>query len=117
MLHIGEKIRARAKDLRVGPTELARQIKTSKQNVYGIYRRASIDTELLQKLSRALEFDFFAYYASGVKPEKILTVQETSGNRNEELASLRRELQDMREKYELLRALYESKTGEKVPGT
>ncbi|CAN5889092.1 hypothetical protein BH11BAC7_BH11BAC7_21190 [soil metagenome] len=61
-MHIGEKIKARAKELRIGPTELARAIKTSKQNVYGIYLRETIDTGLLQKLGKALEFDFFAYY-------------------------------------------------------
>ena len=57
--HIGELIRERAKSLRIGPTELGSKIETSKQNVYGIFKRRSIDTELLAKISKALEYDFF----------------------------------------------------------
>lgn len=122
-MHIGEKIKARAKELRIGPTELARAIKTSKQNVYGIYLRESIDTGLLQKLSKALEFDFFAYYATtgstaannpaGIygKRKKGLPVVD------DEAALVRKELNEYKEKYELLKALYEAKTGKKVPGS
>lgn len=63
-IHIGEKIRQRAKELRIGPTELGKMIHTSKQNVAGIYKRKSIDAELLQKLSTALDCNFFDYYTS-----------------------------------------------------
>jgi hypothetical protein len=63
-VHIGEKIRQRTKQLRIGPTELGRLINTSKQNVNGIFKRRSIDSDLLKKLSKALEYDFFQYYLS-----------------------------------------------------
>lgn len=62
-LHIGAQIKKRAAELRIGPTELGSKINTSKQNVYGIYKRKSVDTRLLFKLSRALNFDFFALYS------------------------------------------------------
>ena len=125
-MHIGEKIRARAKELRVGPTELARRIKTSKQNVYGIFGRSSIDTDLLVKLSKALEFDFFAYYGGTSKPE--LTEQQgayankrnrrpSAATSEEEIDKLQKELSDLHEKYDLLRALFELKTGGKAPGS
>ena len=122
-MHIGEKIKARAKELRIGPTELARQIRTSKQNVYGIYLRESIDTDLLARLGKALDFDFFAYYSVGHTLEVNdgqASYKRKKGNSSlfaEETEQLRKELQDLREKYELLRALYETKTGEKVPGS
>ena len=61
-LHIGERIKSRAKELRIGPTELGLLINTSKQNIYGIFKRRSLDTELLWKFSVALKFDFFACY-------------------------------------------------------
>lgn len=61
-IHIGEKIRKRAKELRVGPTELGKLIHTSRQNVVGIYKRKSIDAELLHKISTALQYDFFQFY-------------------------------------------------------
>ncbi len=122
-MHIGEKVKARAKELRIGPTELARKIRTSKQNVYGIYSRDSIDTALLQKLSKALEFDFFAYFGttgySAANTPRNTGYRTKKGNISPEddILSTRRELNELREKYELLKALYEAKTGKKVPGS
>ncbi|CAN5360743.1 hypothetical protein BH09BAC5_BH09BAC5_05120 [soil metagenome] len=122
-MHIGEKVKERAKELRVGPTELAKLIKTSKQNIYGIYLRESIDTALLQKLGKALEFDFFSYYSSSGsnsashpagtygKRKKGILLQD------DDFSVLKKELSELREKYELLKALYEAKTGKKVPGS
>lgn len=68
-LHIGERIKKRAKDLRIGPTELGKLINTSKQNIYGIFKRQSLDTELLWKLSLALNCDFFAFYSDELSAE------------------------------------------------
>lgn len=125
-MHIGEKVKARAKELRIGPTELARAIKTSKQNVYGIYQRETIDTGLLQKLGKALEFDFFVYYVT-TGSNSANSPASSYGKRKkgagfvtgyeDEITLVRRELNEFREKYELLKALYEAKTGKKVPGS
>lgn len=38
----------------------ARQLCCERTNVYSIYRRSSVDTALLVKISRVLEYDFFA---------------------------------------------------------
>jgi hypothetical protein len=124
-MHIGEKVKARAKELRMGPTELARAIKTSKQNIYGIYLRETIDTGLLQKLGKALDFDFFVYYGTtgnsavntpaGIYSKRKKGVYPTLAD--DELSLLRKELNEFKEKYELLKALYEAKTGKKVPGS
>jgi hypothetical protein len=62
-VHIGSIIKARAKSLRIGPTELGDMMQTSKQNVYGIFKRESIDTGLLYRISLVLEFDFFQYFS------------------------------------------------------
>lgn len=105
-IHIGEKIKARAKELKIGPTELAKKINTSKQNVYGIYKRESIDTELLGKICKALSFDFFVLYTSpklspnldaSIKKNKIYSLQD------EEFHLLKMQLMDLKEKYELLK--------------
>jgi hypothetical protein len=123
LMHIGEKVKARAKELRIGPTELGKKIRTSKQNVYGIYQRSSIDTGLLQKLSKALDFDFFVYYTttgnSGTNTPRTGYKKNRKGNNSseDEIISLHRELKEFEEKYELLKALYEAKTGKKVPGS
>jgi hypothetical protein len=122
-MHIGDKIKARAKELRIGPTELARKIKSSKQNVYGIYQRDTLDTGLLQKLSKALDFDFFAYYTttsgnSVSSPRGTYKKGKKSGpDPEEEIAALQHELDELREKYELLKSLFEVRTGKKVPGS
>lgn len=122
-MHIGEKVKARAKELRMGPTELARAIKTSKQNVYGIFLRETIDTGLLQKLGKALEFDFFVYYGttgnSAANDPMGIYGKRKKGTYSyeDEISLARKELNEFREKYELLKALYEAKTGKKVPGS
>ena len=107
-INIGERIKQRAKELRIGPTELGKLINTSKQNVYGIYKRKSIDTEMLRKLSKALTCDFFQYYHN----ETLSFAHETIpsyGKKSkgvvsaEEYQKLKKEIEDLREKYELLK--------------
>src|ERR1700758_3774446 len=107
-INIGEKIRQRAKELRIGPTELGKLINTSKQNVYGIYKRKSIDTEMLRKLSKALNYDFFQYYHA----ENLSVIGEPNlgygkkgkgSSSSEEIQKLKKELEDLREKYDLLK--------------
>ena len=125
-MRIGEKVEARAKELRIGPTELARKIKTTKQNIYHIYKRESIDTELLMRLSKVLDCDFFQYFSD----ENGSIVSEPpppayGKNRKQpvagmstdmELLLLRKEFQLLKDKYDLLKELYEAKTGKKAPG-
>lgn len=94
-LHIGEKIRDKAAEKRIGPSELGRMINTSKQNIYSIYRRKTIDTELLVKLGKALSFDFFQYYTD--KPEA-----KNEKKSKQELAELKKERDFYKEKAELL---------------
>lgn len=43
---------------------LSRKLNCNRTNVYKIFHRASIDTELLLKISNILNRDFFAYYTS-----------------------------------------------------
>lgn len=120
-MRIGQKVEARAKELRIGPTELARKIKSSKQNVYNIYKRSSIDTDLLARLSKVLDFDFFQHYRSAdsvheARPPYGKAKKGSSGT-DAELIALKKEFQSLREKYEMLKELYETKTGKKVPGS
>jgi transcriptional regulator with XRE-family HTH domain len=63
-LHIGKIIRQHLDEVGMTKSEFARRISTSPQNIYGIFKRKSIDTELLREISRVLSYDFFQYYAS-----------------------------------------------------
>lgn len=110
--HIGEKIKERAKELRVGPTELANAINTSKQNVYGIFKRESIDTTLLQKICKALNYDFFSFFTNPkLPPHTEITVSArkvkpySSIENNPEYSSLKNQLMDLKEKYELTKKI------------
>ncbi len=61
-IHIGKLVKQAIKMRGMKVSELARRINTSRENMYGIFRRQSIDTVLLQKLSTALDVNFFEHY-------------------------------------------------------
>lgn len=119
-LHIGEKIKARAKELRIGPTELAGMINTSKQNVYGIYKRKTLDSELLRKISLVLKLDFFSAYYDKQWQKNFQESQapyqtKAASVLKEELTKLKKEHQELQEKYDMLKKLYDL-TEEKLKG-
>ena len=57
--HIGESIRRIIKDKNVTGTWLATQLGCDRTNVYKLFRKQSIDTMLLHRISLILEYDFF----------------------------------------------------------
>lgn len=61
-IHIGQLIKEKVTEKRLSQEALGKMINTTKQNVGNIYKRRSIDTQLLLKLCTVLEFDFFAAY-------------------------------------------------------
>lgn len=102
-IHIGEKIKQRAKQLRIGPTELGKLINTSKQNVNGIYKRKSIDSVLLKDLSKALDFNFFQYYLTNFpvvtnEPEAIYQPSKDKliKKLTQELAQLKKQVEELK---------------------
>jgi hypothetical protein len=103
-IHIGEKIKERSKELRMGPTELAKLISTSKQNIYGIFKRESIDCSLLQKFCKALNYDFFNFYINPkLSPHTDPSSKKSKTYPSAENDSLNNQLMDLKEKYELLK--------------
>ena len=59
MIHIGELIKARLAQVERSPRWLAKKINCDRTNIYKIFQRPSIDTELLARISKALDYDFF----------------------------------------------------------
>ena len=61
-VHIGNVIHEvyDAKGMKM--SEFAKRIGTVRQNVYKIFERESINTDLLEKISQVLEHDFFQNY-------------------------------------------------------
>ena len=57
MIHIGKLIREKM------IVSMARQLSCGRANVYKIFEKYSIDTELLMKISVTLDYDFFSLYS------------------------------------------------------
>ena len=63
-IHIGNKIKSIVDKKGMSVSEFGRRINKSRENVYSIYIRRTIDTGLLSTISKVLEHDFFQYYTS-----------------------------------------------------
>jgi len=76
---IGKIIENVFNDSGLSVSELARKIQTTRQNMYGIFKRKSIDTELLTRLGIALNYDFFPHFIKksiGYKDENLPPYQK-----------------------------------------
>lgn len=58
-IHIGSLIEKRLKDRGCSVTWLAKKINCERTNIYGIFKRDTIDVKRLYEISEALEYDFF----------------------------------------------------------
>lgn len=61
-MHIGNEIRLKMKEKGCTVTWLAGQLFYTRANIYKIFEKPSIDTDLLKRISVVLEFDFFSLY-------------------------------------------------------
>jgi hypothetical protein len=61
-LHIGKKIKEELYEQGISVSVFAKKINRSRNVVYDIFERESIDTDLLQKISTILKFNFFDLY-------------------------------------------------------
>jgi hypothetical protein len=62
MIHIGKLIEEEMKRQERTPVWLAKKINCERPNVYYIFRQESINTDLLLRISRALNHNFFLHY-------------------------------------------------------
>lgn len=88
-LHIGHKIRQRAKQLNIGSSLLASLVHTSKQNLNGIFKRRTIHADMLKKMSKALDFDFFQYYTDS-ESKKVKALESQIADLKKENAYLKK---------------------------
>ncbi|NBX39464.1 MAG: XRE family transcriptional regulator [Flavobacteriia bacterium] len=63
-MHIGEKIKKVLESKGITVTEFAKRINKSRENIYSIFTRKTIDTGLLQSISRVLDYDFFVHLST-----------------------------------------------------
>jgi hypothetical protein len=63
-IHIGKKIKEELYRQNYSVTLFARKINRTRNVVYNIFERESIDTELLNKIGKVLNCDFFSLYSA-----------------------------------------------------
>jgi len=70
MVHIGRIVKEVLERQERTPAWLARKINCERPNIYYIFQQKSINTDLLMRISCALEHDFFKYYSEKVSHSK-----------------------------------------------
>lgn len=70
MVHIGKIIQQELVSQERSVSWFAKKLYCDRTNVYKIFRKQSLDTELLLRSSLVLHHDFFQYYSSFVKDSK-----------------------------------------------
>jgi hypothetical protein len=61
-IHIGKLIQERMRVEGRSVSWLAKRMYCDRSNIYKIFQKQSIDTDLLLHISKEMEFDFFIYY-------------------------------------------------------
>jgi transcriptional regulator with XRE-family HTH domain len=63
-IHIGKRIKEELYRQNISVSDFAKKISKSRNVVYNIFERVSIDTELLNKIGKILNCDFFSLYST-----------------------------------------------------
>jgi len=91
VIHIGEEIKKLLKAKNIDVTEFAKKINYTRGNAYKIFKKKSIDTDLLIKVSEALGQNLFLLYVS----EKDIAQHKNKKTTNEELTQTVEQLKKM----------------------
>ena len=75
-VHIGHIIREQLLKDERSVSWLARQIHCTRNHLYKVFRKASLDCELLLRISKAMNFNFFQFYAAEIRKENEKRIGE-----------------------------------------
>jgi hypothetical protein len=125
-IHIGKKIKEEIYRQGVSVSGFAKKINRSRNVVYDIFERESIDTGLLNKIGKTLNCDFFSLY-SAQKEYNTDNVKTFFANENsttyikqsEEVKSLEKQIEILQNEIVYLKkiiALMENKKGGSATG-
>lgn len=67
MIHIGNIIKEKFDEQGLSVSWFAKELCCDRTNIYSIFKRESIDTSLLVKISTILKHDFFKYYSNDIE--------------------------------------------------
>jgi DNA-binding phage protein len=65
-IHIGHLIQTQLKADQRSASWLAREIGCSRNHVYKVFKKSSLEADLILKISIAMSFNFFQYYSAEV---------------------------------------------------
>ena len=104
MVTIGKLIKKRLKERGMSNVEFARRINTHIRNVYDIFSRKSIDTDLLQTIGSVLDYDFFRYYLKPLCDKEIVASEPPKNlyTTNAENKRLQKKIEVLEKEIELL---------------
>ena len=74
-IHIGQLIQEQLKKDQRSVGWLSRQIPCTRNHVYKLFKRSSLDAELLLHISIVMQFNFFQYYTA----EFLQALKERTG--------------------------------------
>lgn len=75
-MHIGNQIKIKMKEKKKSVVWLANELGYSRINIYKIFEKRSIDSNILFRISTILEFDFFSLYTEELEERKLHNIQE-----------------------------------------
>ena len=70
-MHIGQIIKQELEEQGRTVVWIAKKMSYTRSNAYKIFNRATIDTEVLLRISQLLGVDFFQYYTDEMKKDNI----------------------------------------------
>lgn len=96
-VHIGRIIKDLVKRKGISVTEFAIRINCTRRNAYEIFEKETIDTGLLQKISKVLEVNLFVSYVSEEEVFKIKSNKTTHEELKEIVFELKNEVERLKE--------------------
>lgn len=109
-VHIGKLIQQKVKTKGITVVDFARKINYSRRNAYAIFKNESINTSLLSKIGKVLEYDFFNDYikitpgSDRVSDQELEAYTKQSDKLKAKIESLEKEITYLREINSLLKA-------------
>jgi len=104
MVIIGKLIQKRLKERGMSNAEFARRINTHIRNVYDIFNRKSIDTDLLIAIGEVLDYDFFSHYSKTISKSDLKIDDPLTGYEKEsEFLKIQEKLNELKGENEQLK--------------
>jgi len=70
-IHIGKLIEKKFNESGMTKTSFATKLCYRRNNIYNIFKKTTIDVELLYRISDALQHNFFEYYTQKLNSESV----------------------------------------------